>query len=92
MHATTEDVIPAVVRPRWLPASKIQWSLGFELLFIATTDGIGDCRNNNSFRTDSLSKFPVIKLVVIGLARGLINVLYVGKNSNYFTMWRVSSG
>jgi len=58
--------------------------LEFELVLVTAMNGIRGGRNNLAFRTYSLPKLPVIKLATIGLASGVINVLYIDKNGNFF--------
>jgi len=68
-------------------ADLLERILEFALIVVVTLNGIRGGRHTLTLRTEVLPKFSVIKLATIGLARGVINVLYIDKNGNFFRFY-----
>ncbi len=58
--------------------------LKLQLLFITAIDSIGDGGYDQPLVFDFLPEFAVIKLASIGMARGVIDILNINKNRNFF--------
>jgi len=57
-------------------------TLEFLLLPITPIDSVCGCRHNLATGTDTLPQSTIIELPRKHLARGVVNILHVGKNSN----------
>lgn len=65
-------------------ADLLEGVLKFVLFVVVSFDGVRGRADDISLRTDAFPEFPVVKLTAIGLSGGVINVLYVDKNRNFF--------
>ena len=58
--------------------------LKLKLAIITSMNGIGDSTDNISLRTQVLPEFTIVKLALIGLTAGVINVLHIDKEGDSF--------
>lgn len=67
-----------------LKANVPQGILKFTLIIIVPRNRIGAGCHNLTLSADALPKFAVIKLAAIGLAGGVVDVLHIHKNRDFF--------